>query len=238
MAEKIRNHEHLKKSLESLIKIKRHKHHHLLHHIHKKHGISHKTLFYVKEYGSHSHVASTIIKESIFILILTSFLSAFGGIALEEMKALFIMIVPFVILYPTLNDMVGDYGSIISSKFGTMLHLGKVKDGWWTNKILRKLFYQIMIIAVGTGLISATAAILLSQFSSYAVTSSIALKIYGIVLLDVALLVSILFMTSISAGRYYFKKGEDPNNFLIPIATAVADLGNGLVLAGLIFLLF
>jgi len=238
MIKKIKNHQKLKKDLLNLVKIKRHKHHALIHHIHKKHGLSHKTLFYVKEYGPKSHVAHVIIKESIFILVLTSFMSAFGGIALEQMKSLFIAIIPFVILYPTLNDMIGDYGSIISSKFGTMLHEEKVKDGWWTNKELRKLFYQIVTIAMGTAFLSATAAMILSHFSNYVVTTNIAIKIYGIVLLDVALLVSILFMTSISAGRYYFNKQEDPNNFLVPIATSIADLGNGLVLAALILLLF
>lgn len=232
-----KNHK-LKRELRRLIKIKRHKHHPLLHHIHKKHGISHKTLFYIKEYGSHSHVSHVIIRESILILLLATLMSAFGGIALEEMKQIFIIIIPFVILYPTLNDMIGDYGSIISSKFGTMLHQGKVKDGWWTNKELRRLYYQIVTIALGTGALSSTVAIILSHFSKYIVTTTIALKIYGIVLLDVFILVNILFAIAIFAGRYYFRKQEDPNNFLVPLATAIADLGNGLILAGLIFLLF
>jgi cation transporter-like permease len=165
-------------------------------------------------------------------------MSAFGGIALENMKQVFIMILPFVILYPTLNDMIGDYGSIISSKFGTMLHQGKITDGLWSNKELRKLFYQITVISMTTGIMSASASICISIFSGYHVTKLSALKIYGIVLLDIFLLVSVLFITSTKAGRYYFKKQEDPNNFLIPIATSLADLGNGLVLALLITLLF
>ncbi|MFA5175748.1 MAG: magnesium transporter [Candidatus Nanoarchaeia archaeon] len=232
-----KNHK-LKRELKKLIKIKRHKHHPLLHRIHKKHGISHKTLFYIKEYGAHSHVINVIMKESILILILATLMSAFGGIALEKMKEIFLIIIPFVILYPTLNGMIGSYGSIISSKFGTMLHQGKVKDGWWTNKELRKLYYQLITIALGTGILSSTVAIIIAYFSKYVITSIIILKIYGIVLLDVFILVNILFTISIYAGRYYFKHQEDPNNFLVPLATAIADLGNGLILAGLIFLLF
>lgn len=233
-----RNYKNLKKELKSLIKIKRCKHSPLLHNIHKKHRISHKTLFYIKEYGPHSHVINVIIKESILVLLLTTIMSAFGGIALEGMKQIFIIIIPFVILYPTLNNMIGGYGSIISSKFGTMLHQGKIKDRWWVNKNLRRLFYQILIIAMGTGFISSTGAIILSHFSNYVITTAIALKIYGIVLFDVLILVTILFIISILAGRYYFKKQEDPNNFLIPLTTAIADLGNGLILAILISLLF
>ncbi|MBN2421186.1 magnesium transporter [Candidatus Woesearchaeota archaeon] len=238
MIQKIKNHKTLKKNINFLTKIEREKHHPLLHHIHKKLGISRKTIFYIKEYGPRSHVADVIIKESIFILILTSFLSAFGGIALENMKDIFIAILPFVILYPALNNMVGSYGSVISSKFGTMLLEGKIKSSWWKNAELRKLFSQIMIIAVVTGSIGAAASLILAGFSDYVVTSKIAIKIFGIVLLDVIILVGILFALSIFAGEHYFKKQEDPNNFLIPITTSVGDLGNGLILAFLIALLF
>lgn len=237
MVNHLKNHK-LKNDLNNLIKVRRHKHHPLIHHIHKKHGISHKTLFYIKEYGPHSHVVNIIIKESILILLLTTFMSAFGGVALENMKDVFVIILPFVILYPALNGLIGDYGLIISSKFGTMLHQGKVDDKWWKNKELKRLYYQIIIIAIGTGFLSSTAAIILSYFSDYIVTAETAIKIYGIVLLDVFILVNLLFMISILAGRYYFKKQEDPNNFLVPIATAIADLGNGLILATLIILLF
>ena len=46
------------------------------------------------------------------------------------------------------------------------------------------------------------------------------------------------FITAIVAGIYYYKKKEDPNNFLIPITTSVADLGNMVVLVALILLFF
>jgi len=51
------------KQLEILRKIKRHKYHPLVHKLHRKHNISKKTLFYVKEYGPHTNVPKTIIKE-------------------------------------------------------------------------------------------------------------------------------------------------------------------------------
>src|SRR3989344_4456058 len=113
--------------LRKLQKIKRKKHHPLIHQIHQRHKISKKTLFYVKEYGPHSHVPRTIIRESIKILIFASVLSSLGGLALEHIKAIFVSVLPLIILLPTLNDMVGDFGTIIASRFSTMLHENWIK---------------------------------------------------------------------------------------------------------------
>jgi len=224
--------------LEQILKIKRHKHHPLLHQIHKEHKISRKTLFYVKEYGPHSNATKTIIKESIKILVFASVISSFGGIAIENIKTLFISIIPLVILLPTLNDIIGDYGTIISSRFSTMLHEGKAEKNPWKDKEVQELFLQIMIVAIILALISSSAALAISYFSNYAVTMQVIIKILTITLLDVAILVFILFIISIIAGIYFFKKGEDPNNFLIPITTSVADFGNMIILLLLIKLFF
>ncbi len=239
MIEKIKPRFHfLPIHLKKLQGFKRKLHHPLQHHIHKKHNISKKTLFYVKEYGPHSHVTRVIIKESLFVLLMASIISSFGGFALEQIKTSLIMFVPFVILLPALNDMIGDFGTIISSKFSTYLHEGKVDGHWMRSKEFRMEFLKIMIVATITGVISTGIALIISQILGYDVTTNIALKIFGIVVLDVLLLVSILCMTAIYAGRYFYKKKEDPNNFLIPITTSIADFGNMIVLTALIVLLF
>ena len=82
MIAKVKEHRLRKIHLDNLKKIERHKHHPLIHHIHKKYGISKKTLFYVKEYGPKSNVSHTIIRESIKILLFASIVSALGGLAL------------------------------------------------------------------------------------------------------------------------------------------------------------
>ncbi|MCX6818988.1 MAG: magnesium transporter [Candidatus Aenigmarchaeota archaeon] len=224
--------------LEKLRKVSRKKYHPLIHKLHKKHKISKKTLFYVKEYGPHSNVPRTIIKESIKILLLASIISSFGGFALEHIKTVFVSIVPLIILMPTLNDMIGDYGTILSSKFSTMLYEGKVSRSWWKNTWLRKLFVQIFIISMFTTIMSSALALVISIMSGYSASIEIALKIYLICLIDVAIFVSILFLISVYAGFYFFRKKEDPNNFLIPITTSIADFGNMIILSLLIMMFF
>jgi len=224
--------------LEKIRKLERKKHHAFVHHIHKKHNISKRTLFYVKEYGPHSNVPRTIIKESIKVLVFASIISSFGGLAIEQIKTVFVSIIPLIVLLPTLNDMIGDYGSIVSSKFSTMLHENQARGNLWANKKLRVLFAQVIFISTFTALLSAAIALIISNFSGYAVIPSIALKVFLIALIDVVVLVTLLFFTSVIAGRYFFKKQEDPNNFLIPISTSIADFGNMLVLAVLVVVFF
>ncbi|MFA6887896.1 MAG: magnesium transporter [Candidatus Woesearchaeota archaeon] len=228
----------LKKKLKKLQLIARHKHHPLIHHIHHIHKISKKTLFYIKEYGAHSNVPKTILKESIKIIILASLVSSLGGFALEEVKTIFISIMPLVILLPTLNDMIGDYGTIVSSRFSTMLHKREITKLWWKNLIVQQLLTQIFIIASITAVLSACTALGVTYFVEHSVNPVVAAKILVITLLDVLIIVALLCVLSIYAGLYYFKKEKDPNNFLIPITTSVADFGNMIVLTGLVLLFF
>jgi len=144
----------VRRHLEKLRKVKRHHYHPLIHRIHRKHKISRKTLFYVKEYGPHSNVPRTIIKESLKILLFASILSSVGGLALEQIRVLFVSIIPLVILLPVLNGMIGGYGTIVSSRFSAMLHEGRVRGAWWKNQQLKKLFVQLFVIAVIMTLLS------------------------------------------------------------------------------------
>ncbi len=236
---KIKLLKHLPKPLNQLTKIERHRHHPLLHHLHKKHGISRKTLLYVKEYGPHSHIASVIIKESLKVLLLASLISSFGGFALENIKHAFIAILPLVVLLPALNGMIGGYGTICSSRFSTLLLEGRVKKRWWQTPELKGLFVQIAVVSMITAALSAVIAMIIPVFTSgYDLALGNAVKIFVITIVDVAVLVSLLFFTSIYAGLRIYRKKEDPNNFLIPITTSIADFGNMIVLALLVMLFF
>lgn len=225
--------------MQELNKLRRRHYHPLQHEIHHTHKISRKTLFYIKEYGAQSHTVKTIMKESIGILLLASFISLSGGLALEQIKPILLSIIPLIVLLPALNGMIGSFGTVISSRFSTMLFEGKVKKDWQKNKELNKLLIQIIIISIIMALISGIISLLFSWvFQNYPYSFSNTLKIMFIPIIDTIILVIILFLVSIYAGLYYFKKNEDPNNFLIPITTSIADFGNMIILAFLIIWLF
>ncbi|MDI6721514.1 MAG: magnesium transporter [Candidatus Aenigmarchaeota archaeon] len=220
--------------------IKRHRHHPVIHHIHKKHKISYKTLFYMKEYGTKSHAVATIIKESIKIIIIASVISSFGGVGLENVKEKFIAIIPLLIMLPALNDMIGDFGTIVSSKFTSMIYTGKInlKKGIMQSADFRKLVRNVFCVALISSLYLSIASYLLAYYKGFAFNAVILAKIIGVAVLCTLVLVSVIFITSVISGLYIYRKKEDPNNFLIPIATSLADLGAMLLFAFVVVRLF
>ncbi len=221
-----------------IIKLRRKHHHPLLHHIHKKHRISYKTLTYMKEYGPRSHVYHVIIKESIKILILASILSSIGGFGLQNMQGKLIAILPLLILLPALNDMIGDYGAIVSSKFTTMLYLGKIKGSPWKSESVHRLFFTIFSIAIISSIYIGIFSSVLAFSGGFPIDFWLFVKVAGVSVASTLILVGIIFLLSVLVGSYVFKRNEDPNNFLIPIATSVGDLGSMAIFSLLIILLF
>ncbi|MEM5798711.1 MAG: magnesium transporter [Candidatus Aenigmatarchaeota archaeon] len=223
--------------LKKIAKLKRKRYHPLLHKIHKEYKISRKTLLYIKEYGPRSSAIKNIIKESFSVLIFASIISSVGGLALENIKALFISIIPLIILLPALNDMIGDFGTIIAARFSTLLHEERISKKWWKDADAKKLFCQVYIAAMITAILCFVSAIVISVYSGY-VDYIMATKIFFITIIDVMALVSIIFAISVVAGLYFYRKQEDPNNFLIPISTSIADFGNMLILSLLVLIFF
>lgn len=224
--------------LQKIRRLDRRKRHPLINRVHKKHKISKKTLFYTKEYGKGKDVKKTIIKESLRILLLASVISSLGGLTLNSVETLFLSILPLVILLPALNDVIGSYATIISSRFSEMLYEGTVEKKWWKTFELKKLLVQILILAVIAAIISSAVSLGITYLSLGELSLNLSLKIFLLVVIDILVLTNILFFVAIFAGLYFYKKKEDPNNFLIPITTSVADFSNMLVLTVLILILF
>lgn len=221
-----------------IVKLRRKYHHPLIHRAHKNHRISRKTLFYMKEYGPRSNVAATIVKESVKILILASVLSSVGGISLRMVRAELLTVLPLLILLPALNDMIGDFGTIISSKFTTMLYTGKAGERWWQSPDVRKLLKTIGIVALISSVYMGMLAYGIAYVKGFPFSVALLGKVVGISLLATGVLVSIIAFISFTLGIYVYQRNEDPNNFLIPIATAVADVGSMLVFAALVMWMF
>jgi len=223
--------------LRKITGFKRKKHYPEVHKFHKKYHISKQTLFYVKEYGKNANVSKTIIRESIKILLFASIISSLGGLALEQIKTLFLSITPLLILLPSLNNMIGNYGTTISSRYSAMLHEGEISEKKRKNSELKKLFLQMTLITIMAAVLSSLISIGITYFSE-GILIGTAIKVFFIVLIDMFILTNVLFFVAIRAGIYFYKKKEDPNNFLIPITTSIADFTNMIVLVVLILLLF
>ena len=65
-----------------------------------------------------------------------------------------------------------------------------------------------------------------------------AAKIILVGMISAVIIVSILFAVTVVIGVKIFKKEEDPNNFLIPISTSIADVVTLVVVSLFAILLF
>jgi mgtE-like transporter len=165
-----------------------------------------------------------IIKESFFILILTSILSTLGGISLESIQKRIFNFLPFLIALPAINDMIGDFGGIISSKFTTLLFLGVVERKWWKTKELISLFLKIIITSFFSSIYLIFLVIIFSLIKGSYFDFTFYTKFVLSNILVIIVLVVLISLVSILGGLSVYKKNRDPDNYLIPITTSISDI--------------
>ena len=180
-----------------------------------------------------------IIKESIKILLLASIISSIGGIFLQDVESIIIAVIPILIMLPALNDMVGDFGTTFSVKFTTLLYLGAIKkDNILKSKEVRNLIKTLYKVSIISALYMAALSLIIAAFKKFSLNFTIILKIFIITLIVTLVIITIIAVISLFLGVYVFKKKQDPNNFLIPVTTALGDLGNMFILSVLVRILF
>ncbi|MDO8624792.1 MAG: magnesium transporter, partial [Candidatus Diapherotrites archaeon] len=133
---------------------------------------------------------------------------------------------------------VGNAGILVSTHFSRLLYEGKIRVHWWKSPELRHLFVQLLVL--GFIFACAGAALSLAIAPAFLVHDPVpnAARLFLVVILDILVLTVVLFGVAVLAGTHFYNRGEDPDNFLIPITTSVADFGNMLLLAGLVILFF
>src|SRR3989344_158394 len=169
-----------------------------------------------------------IIKESLKIVILTSILGSIGGVAAATIHEKLILFLPLLIIMPAINNMIGSFGTIISSRFTTMLFTGKIGKDWSNSIEFIELYKNIVVSAFIITVYLVIAANVLGHLYGFDFDLFVMLK----------LLVILMLFTSVIGGLMIFKKGEDPDNFLIPVNTALGDLGSLIIFTTLIIVLF
>lgn len=179
-----------------------------------------------------------IIKESILITLAASIFSAVGGIGLQSVEVKLSLLIPFIILFPALNDTAGDFGAIISSKFTTLLYTKKINKKWWTSKTLGLLFAQVLAVAFISALYLALISTGIAKLQGFVIQNNFVLKMIAISSISIFILVCLITIISITVGLYVYKKKHDPDNYLIPLATSVADLCSMLIYSSLIRIFF
>lgn len=194
-------------------------------HLHRKHKLHHRTIFYMRK-GRRIHFHRKIISESLKMLIIASAVSTIGGIGLQSLEQKLVTLLPLLILLPALNHMVGSYGTIISSRFTADLYMGRISRNWWKSPAVKMLLKSVLLIAFITSLYVAALSSAVSLYSGFEVTAMLFSRTMLISAAVTMAFVLVIFFITVLSGLYIYSKKKDPNNFLIPLTTSIADLGS------------
>lgn len=160
-----------------------------------------------------------ILKESLPALLLTAFVVNITGTVLRGVNALANGQRQIYTVYPAIIDMIGDVGLVVGSAATTRLALGELSPSFSSIKNHTKNIFSAW-----------TASLLL-----FAVLGFLALAVNGVFSLQgAANLLAILVISNVIAflaivtlsyavSLVTFERGLDPDNFVIPLISSLAD---------------
>ena len=178
-----------------------------------------------------------IIKESMPVLLLASIITSIGGIALQSIQQHLITFLPFLIMLPALNALVGDFGIILVSKLTTYLYAHK-KNLQGEKHYVHHLLRDVIIAASFTTCYIVLLSLVLATLQGFSFNADFVIKMVIITALVIAIMLLITGAIACFFSLYAWKHHEDPDDVLLPITTSIADLGSMIALSILINIFF
>ena len=159
------------------------------------------------------------VKESMAPMIFVAFMVNITGTVLKGIDRFVEGRKEIYTVYPALIDMIGDVGSVVGSTATTKLALGLLTPSFsslrnhaknifsaWTASIIMFMVLAVLALSVN-GLFS------LSTFIGLA----------SLLLIANIIAVTVIVLVSFAIAILTFKRGLDPDNFVIPIESSFAD---------------
>ena len=144
-----------------------------------------------------------------------------SGTLLSSNEEILYSIPIMLLIIPALNSLTGDISTVLVSRLTTHLYIGTLSPKIKISERLKEDFCGLLI----TLLLSLVSLL----FLGYLVGVISGIKIINpllmsfIITLTILLLFFIMFITLFIGAIFLFKRGMDPNNFLIPFVTSLAD---------------
>ena len=162
-----------------------------------------------------------IVKESIIIVVLSSIMGMVSGTVLSFNEETLYSIPVILLLLPSLNSLTGDISTVLVSRLTTQLYIGIIPPNIEKSERLKGDFIGLLL----TTILGLAALLLIGYSMAYFTGVDIVnpLLIILILLITILLLFCMMFVFLFVSAIFIFKKGKDPNNFLIPAVTSLAD---------------
>jgi len=163
-----------------------------------------------------------IIKESIPVLIISILITICAGIILNSSEHLLTAIPGIIIMVPAFINMSGSLMSVLASRLSSALHMGTIHPKLHRTKTLdRNIIAMVIISLVSFLFLGLVGGVLMSLFG----LANANILLIAFMIFIAGIITSLLLMSfTIIMSYYLFKKGDDPDNWVIPILTSGSDL--------------
>jgi len=162
----------------------------------------------------------TIVGNMFPLLIVLSVIVLFAGLRLEEAEETLTEFALLAVMVPTMVDMGGNLGAILSSRLSTRFHLGTTELDP-RDRVLWANVAAVLALALSIFTALAVGAFLLGQVIGSTLTFGQLLVISLVSGMSVAV-VAVVF--SFAATYASYRLGVDPDDTTIPIVTNVVDV--------------
>ncbi len=180
----------------------------------------------------HSEFLKTV-KESLATMVFVAFVVNITGTVLRGISEVVENRKEIYMVYPALIDMVGDVGSVVGSTATTRLALGMLKPNFSSISNHLKNILSAWSASIVLFAILAISSLFLSSDFSLPSLLNLLLVLFASNLIAVAAIVLVSYGISILT----FKRGLDPDNFVIPIESSFADSVTSIALLVVLLLL-
>jgi cation transporter-like permease len=162
-----------------------------------------------------------ILKESILIVIISSLFGLISGSVLSFNQEILYAFPVILLLNPALNSLIGDISIVLVSRLTTHLYIGTISPKIERSNRLKEDFIGLFITIILSIIFLLIIGYSFAFFTNVKIVNP--LLVGGVVLLTILILFLSLFISLFVTAIALFRRNKDPNNFLIPFVSSLAD---------------
>jgi mgtE-like transporter len=183
-------------------------------------------VFYLLSKNLHETEFIKTLKESLVTMLLVSLLVNITGTVLLGISKFVSERVEIYTIYTALIGMIGNVGSVVGSTATTKLALGLLSPSFSSMRNHAKSIFSAWAASIIMFIILALVSLSIHRLFSFSSFYSL----FSIVLVANVLAVAAIVILTYSISILTFKKGLDPDNFVIPVESSLADSVTSLAL--------
>jgi mgtE-like transporter len=183
-------------------------------------------VFYILSKNLHETEFIKTLKESMVTMLLVSLLVNVTGTLLLGISKFISERIEIYTIYTALIGMIGNVGSVVGSTATTKLALGLLTPSFSSMRNHAKSIFSTWSASIIMFIILAVMSLSIHSLFSFSSFSSL----FSIVLVANILAVAAIVILTYSISILTFKRGLDPDNFVIPVESSLADSVTSLAL--------